>query len=129
MRKSEDLNLNRSRIDLKGRIVRLKPEDTKTHSDRSVPIHPEVRDILEKILRVPSLHSDRFFHRDGLPIINEHHIRTVHEKICRDAGIENFTLHDFRHTCINNWRKAHHDYFKIMAASGHKTTQFSSATT
>jgi integrase len=35
--------------------------------------------------------------------------------------VENFTFHDFRHTCINNWRKQGHDYFKIMAASGHKT--------
>lgn len=30
-------------------------------------------------------------------------------------------FHDFRHTCINNWRKEGHDYFKIMAVSGHKT--------
>ena len=28
---------------------------------------------------------------------------------------------DFRHPCINNWRKDGHDYFKIMAFSGHKT--------
>ena len=47
--------------------------------------------------------------------------RTAHEDTCKQAGIADFTLHDFRHTCINTWRKAHHDYFKIMAASGHKT--------
>jgi len=43
------------------------------------------------------------------------------ESTCEKAGIEDFTFHDFRHTCINNWRKEGHDYFKIMAASGHKT--------
>ena len=95
-------------------------KDTKTHCGRSVPIHPEVRNVLGKILKVPSLYSDRLFHRDGQSI-NEHHIRTAHEDTCKQAGIADFTLHDFRHTCINNWRKAHHDYFKIMAASGHKT--------
>ena len=40
---------------------------------------------------------------------------------CRLAGIENFTFHDLRHTCINNWRLQGHDFFRIMAASGHKT--------
>ena len=58
--------------------------------------------------------------RDMKPI-TEHHLRIPHEKISVDGGIEDFTLQDFRHTCINNWRKEHHDYFKIMAASGHKT--------
>ena len=71
MRKGEVLNLKRSRINLKERLLRLKKEDTKTHSDRSVPIHPEVRDALDKILKVPSLHSDLVLHRDGKPI-NEH---------------------------------------------------------
>ncbi|MFA5111683.1 MAG: hypothetical protein WC443_09775 [Desulfobaccales bacterium] len=26
-----------------------------------------------------------------------------------------------RHTAINNWRLQGHDYFRIMAATGHKT--------
>ena len=29
--------------------------------------------------------------------------------------------HDLRHTAINNWRLQGHDYFRIMAATGHKT--------
>lgn len=37
------------------------------------------------------------------------------------AGIEDFTFHDLRHTAINNWRLAGHDFFHIMAVSGHKT--------
>ena len=40
---------------------------------------------------------------------------------CKKAGIEDFTFHDLRHTAINNWRLAGHDYFRIMAATGHKT--------
>ena len=40
---------------------------------------------------------------------------------CKKAGIEDFTFHDLRHTCINNWRLQGHDFFRIMAASGHKT--------
>jgi integrase len=40
---------------------------------------------------------------------------------CKRTGIEDFTFHNLRHTAINNWRPQGHDYFRIMAASGHKT--------
>ncbi len=42
-------------------------------------------------------------------------------KACKEAWIENFSFHDLRHVAIKNWRKAGHDYFKIMKATGHKT--------
>jgi integrase len=40
---------------------------------------------------------------------------------CKKAGIEDFTFHYLRHTAINNWRLQGNDYFRIMAATGHKT--------
>ena len=40
---------------------------------------------------------------------------------CKGAGIEDFTFDDLRHTAIDNWRLQGHDYFRIMAATGHKT--------
>ncbi|WP_449243961.1 tyrosine-type recombinase/integrase [Desulfobacca acetoxidans] len=46
---------------------------------------------------------------------------TQGETACKAAGIEDFTFHDLRHTAINNWRQEGHDYFRIMAVSGHKT--------
>jgi integrase len=47
-------------------------------------------------------------------------IKTAFKSACKRAGIEGFCFHDLRHTAINNWRLAGHDYFKIMAATGHK---------
>jgi integrase len=120
MRKGEILNLSPSRVDFKEGFIRLKPEDTKTGYGRLIPIHAELMEMLENVMKgkVSPLH--RIFHRDGKPITTEQ-IRWVHGSVCKKASIENFTFHDFRHTSINNWRKGGHDYFKIMAASGHKT--------
>lgn len=120
MRKSEIINLSPPRVDLKEGFIRLKPEDTKTGYGRSIPIHSELMEVLKKVLKVRPLNCDRVFHRDGKPTDSDD-IRWAHDKTCKKADIEGFTFHDFRHTCINNWRKEGHDYFKIMAASGHKT--------
>ncbi len=120
MRKSEIINLSPARVDLKGGFIRLRPEDTKTGYGRSIPIHPDLMEILKDALKVRSLNGDRVFHRDGEPI-NCGDIRRAHDSVCKKANIENFIFHDFRHTAINNWRKEGHDYFRIMAASGHKT--------
>jgi integrase len=48
-------------------------------------------------------------------------IKVAFATACSQAGIEDFTFHDLRHTAINNWRLQGHDYFRIMAATGHKT--------
>jgi integrase len=48
-------------------------------------------------------------------------IKRAFDTAVRKARIEDFTFHDLRHTAINNWRLQGHDYFRIMAATGHKT--------
>ena len=65
-----------------------------------------------------NLPAARVFNRKGKPIIS---IREIFEAACRRAEIEGFTFHALRHTAINNWRLQGHDYFRIMAATGHKT--------
>jgi integrase len=120
MRRGEIINLPLSRVDLKTGFIRLRPEDTKTGQGRSIPLHPELMGVLKKAMKVRPINLDRVFHRNGKPV-EASAVRGAHEAVCKKAGIENFTFHDFRHVCINNWRKAGHDYFKIMATSGHRT--------
>jgi len=120
MRKGEILNLTIPRVDLKEGFIRLRPEETKTSKGRSIPIHPELMEVLKNALKVRHLNCELVFHRDGKPI-TPNDVRVAHEAVCKEAGISGFVYHDFRHTAINNWRKEGHDYFKIMAVSGHKT--------
>ena len=40
---------------------------------------------------------------------------------CKAVGIEDLNFPDLRHKAINNWRLQGHAYFRIMAASSHKT--------
>ena len=62
----------------------------------------------------------RVFTMDGKPLSD---IKKSFNTACKKAGIEGFQFHDFRHICINNWRLEGNDFFRIMAASGHKTME------
>jgi len=117
MRQREILNLTWGRVDLKGGFIRLQPEDTKTNDGRTIPLHPE---LLQMLKAMPRTIHGKVFTRDGKPLTE---IKKSFNMACKRAGIENFTFHDLRHTAINNWRLQGHDFFRIMAASGHKTME------
>jgi integrase len=101
---------------VKKAIIRLDPEDCKTNEGRLVPLNRELVEMFQALPR--GLPRVKLFTREGKPINS---FREAFIAACRKAGIENFTFHDLRHTAINNWRLAGHDYFRIMAATGHKT--------
>jgi integrase len=116
MRQGEILNLMWGQVDLKEGFIRLSPEDTKTYEGRLIPLN---RELIEMFKALPKgFPVVRVFTREGKTIKS---IREVFDAACRRAGIEGFTFHDLRHTAINNWRLQGHDYFRIMAATGHKT--------
>ncbi len=120
MRKQEILKLKRDRVDLKEDFIRLRPEDTKTREGRNIPLDPAVRSALRMCLLKGSREHDYVFSSNGKPIGN---IRKAFASACKKARIKDFLFHDFRHTWITNKRREGHDYFKIMAASGHRTME------
>jgi integrase len=112
MRQGEILSLTWGQVDLKEGFIKLGPQDTKTNEARDVPLN---RELIEMFKAMPcGLPGVRVFDMQEFP-------RGAFLSACKRAGIENFTFHDLRHTAINNWRLEGHDYFRIMAASGHKT--------
>jgi len=120
MRKQEILKLKRDRVDLKTGFIRLKPEDTKTREGRNIPLDKNLIQTLRTVMLKGSKDHNYVFTRNGKPIAD---IRKAFISACTEAKIEGFVFHDFRHTWITNKRREGHDYFKIMAASGHRTME------
>lgn len=117
MRQGEILHLTWGMVDLKEGFIKLAPEHTKTREGRLVPLAPEVVEMFKAMPR--GLPGVRVFPYKGKAFGSS--FQKAFETARKRAGIEDFTFHDMRHTAINNWRLQGHDYFRIMAASGHKT--------
>jgi integrase len=117
MRQGEILFLTWGQVDLKEGFIHLEPKDTKTKKARTVPLNQEMIEMLKAMPR--GLPGVRVFPYNGKAFGST--FQRAFETARKRAGIEDFTFHDLRHTAINNWRLQGHDYFRIMAASGHKT--------
>jgi integrase len=103
-------------VDLKEGLISLKPEDTKTNEARIIPLNQELIALFKDMPR--GLPAVKVFTYQGQSIAS---IKKSFTTAYKKAGIEDFTFQDLRHTAINNWRQQGHDYFRIMAVSGHKT--------
>jgi integrase len=99
-RKGELLRLEWRRVDLRSGILYLEAEHTKAGKRRSVPLNAEARTALENRWRYREKHAPSspwvFCHSDGQRILN---VYTSFNTACRKAGIEDFRIHDLRHTC------------------------------
>ena len=116
MKPGELLNLTWGQVDLKEGFMKLDPEPTKTRKGRRVPLTWALVTIWKTMVR--GLLGVNVFTRNGDPIKS---IGEIVEGAGRKAGIDHFTFHDLRRTAVNNWWLQGHDYFRIMAATGHKT--------
>jgi integrase len=116
MRKSEIIHLSWDEVDLEKGFIRLHADRVKTKVARSIPLHPRVKQMLERQPR--GLHSNRVFLRNGKPFAE---IKKSFRTACQKPGLTDFTFYDLRHCALNNMRLAGNDYFRIMAISGNKT--------
>jgi integrase len=116
MRQGEIMGLTWGQVDLREGFIHLEPEDCKTKEGRDVPLHPEVIEALGGLLR--GLPGVKVFTYKGSCVAS---VKKSFATACKRAGVEDFTFHDLRHTATTNWRLQGHDFFRIMAATGHKT--------
>jgi integrase len=120
MRRGEILNLTWDRVDLKGALIKLKAEDTKTDEARFVPLTVDLTALLKELYKVRYLHEPHVFLVNGKSVSS---IKTAFNAACRRAKIEGFRFHDFRHTAVTNMRRAGIDHLTIMRITGHKTLE------
>ncbi len=108
MRRSEITQLTWDKVNEEGRVIELRPEDTKDADPRIVPFGREVSEIFKAIRRGKD--GAYVFTWRGKPVRD---IRTGIKKACAAAGIPygqrvkgGFVFHDLRHTFNTFMRKA-----------------------
>lgn len=129
MRRGEILNLTWDKIDLKKRVIKLEPGDTKDNEPRKIPILDQLYEILTKGTgRIRKAEDDNHvFLYNGKPIksINSS-LRTACDEACIKYGRKikgGFIFHDLRHTFNTNMRKAGVPESVIMEITGHSTRE------
>ena len=125
MRKSEILNLKWKDIDLKEGILLI--EITKSGKRREVYISKPVCQLLkwwkQQIGKVYELHRIKHYY----PPVNEEEvfaikdIKRAHKTACEKAGIEDFRIHDCRHTAATLFRTQGTELDTLMEILGHST--------
>ncbi len=105
-------------VDLDGNVIRLRPENSKNKSSRTLPLSGELREIIERAKKTRRLDCRFVFHRDGEAIGD---FRKAWEHACDAAGLLGVIVHDLRRTAVRNMVRAGVSERVAMALSGHKT--------
>jgi len=99
-RKGELLKLEWRRVDLQAGLIYLEAEHTKTKRRRSVPLNAVARSAMMSRLKFRAKYCPDspwvFCNKKGERILN---IKRSFPSACKRAGIEDFRIHDLRHTC------------------------------
>ena len=99
-RSQEMLGLTWSRVDLQADIIYLEAHQTKTGKRRSIPLNSKARSALVSRARYRARTCPDspwvFCNKAGERIQS---VKKSFATACRGAGIEDFRIHDMRHTC------------------------------
>lgn len=105
-------------VDLDGRAIRLRPENSKTNQGRVLILTHELLAIIERARDKRRLDCPFVFHNDGQPIGD---FRKAWRNACKAAGLEGLVVHDLRRSGVRNMIRAGTPERVAMARSGHKT--------
>jgi integrase len=116
-RKGEIAGLEWRDVDMQARVIRLRPEMSKTSEGRVLALEGPLWDLLKR--RWAGRDFRYVFHRDGLPIGD---FRKAWGTACRKAGIKRI-FHDLRRTAVRDMIRAGVPERVAMSVSGHKTRE------
>jgi integrase len=119
-RRNEILGLTWEEVDVRGGVIRLPPQRSKTRTGRVLPISAPLKAVLERRQRGRRTRDPHVFHRDGVPV---RIWRTALRDACRHANIPPRLLHDCRRTAARNLIRAGVPERVAMMLTGHKTRE------
>jgi integrase len=117
-RRNEIMTLTRDDVDLSQNILIFR--DTKNTSTRSVPLLGEARELVDKLLKVPKLHTKLLFPSKIKPE-KPYDIRKAWENALRTAQIDQFRFHDLRHTAASYLTMSGASLIEVAEILGHRT--------
>ncbi len=123
IRLSELLGLTVDAVVLIGSAYWLRIPVGKLHNDRYIPLHPQLKDLLDDWIanhRPEGLRSDRLLLEHGRPV-TKLRVANALARIADDAGIGRVTPHQLRHTLATQTINLGMSIEAIAALLGHKT--------
>ncbi|MGH9836361.1 MAG: tyrosine-type recombinase/integrase [Blastocatellia bacterium] len=114
MRRGELFKLRWSDIDLMGGIIRVRKTTTKTWEARSIGMTTRLQEELRRLWEVAPPDPD------GLVFGIRNNIKRSFGTACKLAQIEDFRLHDCRHTATTRMIQAGMAPMEVMKITGHK---------
>lgn len=124
MRKGEMLGCEVSRIDLARRCIYLDPEDQKNGRYGLVSLNDTALAAVQRRLRFIAEHCPAATHlfstEEGSPLKWVH---KGYKAMCARAGVDNFTIHDLRHTFASWMVQDGEDLTRVKEAMRHASIQ------
>ncbi|MFJ3481754.1 tyrosine-type recombinase/integrase [Pseudomonas sp. NPDC090202] len=123
-RKNELIKLEWRRVDMANRLIHLEGANTKAKKRRSIPLNDGAMAVLKARLAFRATHCPAspwvFTRKNGDAVVD---VSEGFESACEKAGIEDFTIHDLRHTCAAWLVTAGVPLMEVRDLLGHSTVQ------
>ncbi|MGB0899603.1 MAG: site-specific integrase [Psychrobium sp.] len=120
MRKGEMLGMEHKRIDLNNRRLLLDSMHTKTRRRRAVPLNDAALAVIHRRLQWRQskevISKWLFCHADGSQVVD---VKNAFTSAVRKAGIEDFVVHDLRHTAASWMVMNGVDIYSVRDVLGH----------
>jgi len=117
-RRGEILTLEWRDVDRNGRVVRLRPEVSKTREGRVLVLSAPLQAVIERRWHARAIGCPLVFHE---PATSLQGFKNAWERACKAAGCAGKLFHDLRRTAVRNMVRAGIPERVAMQVSGHKT--------